>query len=127
MLDLSPAEDRILLESSSNDFFGFNLTSLNEKGLLGGLQDVLDGMYTFALKPHLTNVVYKGIVTNFADAFIRLTGWIVLGSLVILKGLVFQYFYGDTGRSYEDTILPTVFDFAQSIANSFLPQEVSGN
>lgn len=93
---LAPAQEKILLESTSGDFFGFNTTSFAQRGVLGGIRDSLAGIYDNIVKDYVTDV-YTDVIEGYTIATIKLMGWFFFGGFLIAKGAILNGLVDDFG------------------------------
>ena len=100
---LAPAQEKILLESTSGDFFGFNTTSFAQRGVLGGIRDSLAGIYDNIVKDYVTDV-YTDVIEGYTIATIKLMGWFFFGGFLIAKGAILNGLVDDFGGILLSTI-----------------------
>ena len=100
---LAPAQEKILLESTSGDFFGFNTTSFAQRGVLGGIRDSLAGIYDNIVKDYVTDV-YTDVIEGYTIATIKLMGWFFFGGFLIAKGAILNGLVDDFGGILLKTI-----------------------
>ena len=91
----APAQDKILLESTTGEFFGFNTTSFASRGVLGGIRDSLSGIYDNIVKDYVTDV-YTDVIEGYTIATIKLLGWFFFGGFLIAKGALLNGLVDDT-------------------------------
>jgi hypothetical protein len=95
-----PAQEKVLIESTAGDFFGYNTTSFQTRGIIGGLQDSLTGIYDNIVKDYVTDV-YTDVIEGYTIATIKLMGWFFFGSFLIFKGAMLGALNDQAGRSLE--------------------------
>ena len=96
-LRLAPAQEKILLESTSGDFFGFNTTSFSNRGVLGGIRDSLTGIYDNIVKDYVTDV-YTDVIEGYTIATIKLMGWFFFGGFLLAKGALINSIVNSGGK-----------------------------
>ena len=90
------AQEKILLESTTGDFFGFNTTSFAQRGVLGGIRDSFTGIYDNIVKDYVTDV-YTDVIEGYTIATIKLLGWFFFGGFLIMKGALLNGLVDDFG------------------------------
>ena len=91
------AQDKVLLESTTGDFFGFNTTGFQSRGVIGGMYDSLAGIYDNIVKSYV-EAVYTDVIEGYTIATIKLFGWFFFGSFLIAKGAILNGL--NEGRSF---------------------------
>ena len=109
---LAPAQEKILLESTSGDFFGFNTTSFAQRGVLGGIRDSLAGIYDNIVKDYVTDV-YTDVIEGYTIATIKLMGWFFFGGFLIAKGAILNGLVDDFGGILKHTYSTTFINVAR--------------
>ena len=92
----APAQEKILLESTVGDFFGFNTTSFASRGVIGGIRDSFTGIYDNIVKDYVTDV-YTDVIEGYTIATIKLFGWFFFGGFLIMKGALLNGLVEDIG------------------------------
>ena len=95
----APAQEKILLESTTGDFFGFNTTSFASRGVIGGIRDSFTGIYDNIVKDYVTDV-YTDVIEGYTIATIKLFGWFFFGGFLIMKGALLNGLVEDIGGKF---------------------------
>jgi len=97
------AEDKFL-EDENGNFFGFNYNSTvkEEYGLGKSIIGSINYMYDNIIESYVEDI-YTGVIEDYTIATVKLIGWFVFGSVLIVKGAVLNHFLGgEVKRSFAD-------------------------
>lgn len=91
------AEEKFI-ESSQNNFFGFNTETVKDRSLFDGLFESVKYLYESIIEDYMGDV-FTDVIEGYVSATISLIGWFIFGSMLVVKGAIIDH-YSTSGKGY---------------------------
>jgi len=93
-----PEAQEKFIESSQNNFFGFNTETVKDRSLFSGLLESVKYLYESIIEDYMGDV-FTDVIEGYTSATINLIGWFIFGSMLVVKGAIVDH-YSSSAKGY---------------------------
>jgi len=111
------AEDKFI-ESSQDNFFGFNTANVKDRSLFSGLLESVKYLYESIIEDYLGDV-YTDVIEGYTIATIKLIGWFIFGSMLVVKGAVVDHLSASARQAQGREFTSRMFGHSENATATF--------